>query len=82
MAELYAETGIWCMPGRRYGTWKNASGSLLSRKDEKIRQRRKNAFGRSGIPDRKLAEGGSKVCPGYDASGYSRKDICAACTGI
>ena len=49
---------------------------------EKIRQRRKNAFGRSGIPDRKLAEGGSKVCPGYDASGYSRKDICAACTGI
>ena len=42
----------------------------------------KNAFGRSGIPDRKLAEGGSKVCPGYDASGYSRKDICAACTGI
>ena len=82
VAELYAETGIWCMPGRRYGTWKNASGSLLSRKDEKIRQRRKNAFGRSGIPDRKLAEGGSKVCPGYDASGYSRKDICAACTGI
>ena len=35
-----------------------------------------------GIPDWKLAEGGSKVCPGYDASGYSRKDICAACTGI
>lgn len=51
-------------------------------KNEKIRQRRKNASGRSGIPDWKLAEGGSKVCPGYDASGYSRKDICAACTGI
>ena len=52
---------------------------------EKMRNQtkaRKNAFGRSGIPDRKLAEGGSKVCPGYDASGYSRKDICAACTGI
>lgn len=35
MAELYAETGIWCMSGRRYGTWKNASGSVLSGKMRK-----------------------------------------------
>ena len=82
LAQLYGQAGLRRLPCGRYGTGKDRAGPCIPGKAAQDKSACAGASGGAGIADRKLAEGGGKVCSVTGFSGPAWKDGTEAGRGV